>query len=1394
VLNLPTAGATVDFAFTGDVQVNIFPTEAATTPGIGWSLEGLTPVYTGGTTATGIPVGAQTVRFTQVPGWLPPRDIETTVAPGGGVTTTITATYTPANSYVIGEISPQAVRGGEVLGFYVPAGTMIEITSGSAIGPVLIDGNGWFSYVPDSNDRKPFDVTFLGGSSSQTITISPAQDLPLEQEIIALRPKEDSLPDEQGFDYNTIHRSAGDQTMNFDSPGQIYTISGKKVVIDGDPSPDTRFFDALNGRTNVQQLKIYAEQVVFRSPLHVPQADVVIYARDLIFEGSDSMLDTTPVDADGTAGLDGGSVTLHVLNIISDPSSNARLKLHGGLSPDMAGGDSGLLSTPFEGMSSFADVAGGIGSPNGARLAPVVHTPEGGLPISYCWLHPISARAALSYAKDIYYLGFITEAGEEFRYYENLLNIMADFDPLPELPDASSASLQFAELAGDATRHVRRIADKLDYFGNPAGWVPLLSFETNFLLTAEAIDPVMDTLYLSRWLTRSDEYLQADQDALIEAQDNLDEENATLRARMPALQDEIDDLGDKEEEIDGMIAALQIELVDIEERLRQRAEEVVDDRNNIPFWKKATRTLGSIMQVIPVYQPALGAIGGGLDIVSRVDEQDPLTTVVEAATLAGNYKVATMKTEADELEQKINPPVLGPPTEDEANRQKLLDQASNIETGISALNTGATVLQDFLKSNEAPKDEIDAELAKIRAADPQFNGVVERITVLMAEKQLFIERLNAAQNELRLIPGVIMKNAIANERLNSSAFELGGILDPQALSVVMENERRAKDLLRKRFYELAKSFEYRTLEPYVEPGQRAFDPVDVFDKILVILEAAEDRMNSEPLDGFEDDELDATNPGSPYQLTADGFMTLRSVFRGELQRLANRIISNYDNSELTDAPPLVTLSESFFPGLNGPTRRSVFNFEESGFLRTGTESHRIKDLNVPEIDFQILLNGEPTTAEAAGIFLGSVDLVFTHSGVSRLTRDGQTFVFNHFRNGNPDDNPLRWNFKVDLVDNSIQANLPSFASESLLTALLEDSGSLDIQRFSRPGADADLIVTASLPDIVRLPGAPSGRVEVVINSLKLDFEIDYYVSSGDPEMQIVVEDPDNRRLAIRPRFFFDGQGGTEIVDANGRRDGLGRVIRSFEEGSVEVTPQDFVGNDLTLGAAMPIGWKFVEWKLQDGTVIDNSDPSVADKVSGTTLRAVNDVNKRFIAVYEYTGDGTPAEVEEIALDLEASGLGFTEFIVTFNEDVTGVGVDDFEALGARVVSVTGSGSSRRVRVAGAPSAFKVSDNDSILDRGGNSLAGDGKGNGDGEYEGGPIVISEAPTFQLLGRTEQGAAILLVAGTEGLNVELQWSPDLVDWFEVTDLVLTEEGVEVVDAASEGISKRYYRLKE
>ena len=500
---------------------------------------------------------------------------------------------------------------------------------------------------------------------------------------------------------------------------------------------------------------------------------------------------------------------------------------------------------------------------------------------------------------------------------------------------------------------------------------------------------------------------------------------------------------------------------------------------------------------------------------------------------------------------------------------------------------------------------------------------------------------------------------------------------------------------------MAKSFEYRLLEPYREEEDfQDYDPVKVLDKVKEILIASQSGESAD------------TEGDEHHVLSATGFQTLRSVLEEELSLLSDRIITGYesgDEREETFAYDAL-LREDELEELGESGSPVVLNLHKRRVYPVGEEAHRIADLRVTNSDFVMMIGDELVEADdprLENLSSLTIDLLFEHSGLTRLSRKGQTYFFNHFRDGDPSKNPIRWTAKVNLFSGAVSMVRPSVASQSLLGTLLGTGNQLDVLNFSRPGANADIFLTTQnlnggngiLPDDFRVRFT---RIDLVA-------QLDYYQTSTDQVVDVRVTDPDGAALNIKPRILFDDADAPDqrIADEYGRRDSLGAISRSFPDvNRLKITAEAFYGSELAAGNVFPSGYRFVRWAGATSTTNE--------------VIVTNDGVKRLLAIYERVGDVEAPEIEEFR---EVSTQGnLVTYEVTFSEDVVGVDVTDFvigesaPGAGVRSVSKPETNRTRLVTIdtsliAPGAATFRLRDDDSILDFTGNSLAGDGKGNG-----------------------------------------------------------------------------------
>jgi hypothetical protein len=369
-----------------------------------------------------------------------------------------------------------------------------------------------------------------------------------------------------------------------------------------------------------------------------------------------------------------------------------------------------------------------------------------------------------------------------------------------------------------------------------------------------------------------------------------------------------------------------------------------------------------------------------------------------------------------------------------------------------------------------------------------------------------------------------------------------------------------------------------------------------------------------------------------------------------------------------------------------------------------------------------------------------------------------------------------------------------------LATLLGGAQNLQLLNFSRPAAWADVAVRVRNLNLTRLPGSPpAGGFSVEIRRLDLALDLDFYSRATGREIDLRIVDTDGQPLPIQPQIWFDRPDGQPLSDAIGRRDGAGSVTRSFLNNAPTViaTAERFYGNPLSASRAQPTGYAFRAWVDQAGNTLGSLGPDrLLDPAQPHRLQISNNGFKRFLAVYEYVGDTEVPRLESLTLESHDPALETLTFLARFTKDVVNVQPADFALLGGqpgdRILDVTGAGATRRVRVAIAglsgPVTLAFFDDDSVLDRAGNSLAGHGRGNGDLLAE--TVLLARLPRVVSAGFDPAGFRLQLTGETDD-HLTIQSSHDLQTWIAVGSVTLDQGTGEFVDSDPVDGRPRFYR---
>lgn len=164
------------------------------------------------------------------------------------------------------------------------------------------------------------------------IGVNPA--LPPEQDVFGLEPLEPSDPESRDYIIVSDVVNAAESFNNEERETRNIAISGKIVVFQA--GHENQLYDSYNENEDIKLMEIYAEKLIIRDPLNLPQTNIDIYAREVRFEDSEdgnyAQINTTPKDkrnedpgnnADGTGrngidGLNAGNISLFIENIYAD--------------------------------------------------------------------------------------------------------------------------------------------------------------------------------------------------------------------------------------------------------------------------------------------------------------------------------------------------------------------------------------------------------------------------------------------------------------------------------------------------------------------------------------------------------------------------------------------------------------------------------------------------------------------------------------------------------------------------------------------------------------------------------------------------------------------------------------------------------------------------------------------------------------------------------------------------------------------------------------------------------------------------------------------------------------------------------------------------------------------
>ena len=470
--------------------------------------------------------------------------------------------------YEIGHIYDQTVNYTEEgHGFYVKADSLHSYnvtysyeTDTISRGTIEFNSTtGRFKYYPLASDYKSFTVVFYATNGVKTV--SEAVRFNLIPQVVPEQyafQSQGVIPNGEG--YTLLAETKKDSILFNGEWRNVYSISlsGKDVVFDDNVQNKVY---GLSGREDINDLNIYAERLIIRSALRFPQTEVTIYAKELIFEDKGnvmSSINTTPslidVRTEGTGinGANAGNIYLYVKEMKANATKRFILNGGNGQSTDRIGipgngGNGGTITSNIN-VGSYCDFARGCSgyrydasTTSEDHYGAIIGAGEIGKTgqfvledTPYKYLHPSYIAPVIRFVTDAYINNYTSTSLQICKEYSSLIEsyfASKDYDSEEDM-ELKNDLTEFAGL-------LNGLEMGLDYFGNSAGWTPLLSFEVMLQNYQEEINRSIPTLYLYFWLTKVDRTLQEWAEAKLMLANQAEQEIEDCRVNINKLTAEI---------------------------------------------------------------------------------------------------------------------------------------------------------------------------------------------------------------------------------------------------------------------------------------------------------------------------------------------------------------------------------------------------------------------------------------------------------------------------------------------------------------------------------------------------------------------------------------------------------------------------------------------------------------------------------------------------------------------------------------------------------------------------------------------------------------------------------------------------------------------------------------
>ncbi|CUS43243.1 MAG: hypothetical protein V4610_19250 [Pseudomonadota bacterium] len=727
------------------------------------------------------------------------------------------------------------------------------------------------------------------------------------------------------------------------------------------------------------------------------------------------------------------------------------------------------------------------------------------------WLHPTLVPLTMGYIRESY----LTEQRDEAK---RLVDLYADafLSPLPTANKAWKAKdgAYWRSIQTELATLAQRLASRLDYFGKPAGYTPLLSLSSSFQLYRMEVDMALEVLMFTSWVVEKQrsqaegaESSEAAARLILKENAKLVEQIGGAEAKSAGLTQRIAALAKAQDGIQGKLDVTYT-------RLYNEASNDMAKKGQVKF---AANLAAALCQVVPVGQPILGGVASMAADATDLLDKDPKDVMASLKTRLGDtvdaYKAA--KKDADEVIKKAKDEAKELAGAEGGKKLSVADIKKLSETKPSAWSTvgkglapAASHLKKAYESMQLPQAEIEAQLAKLAAKDEAWKALSKEIKEVIEQRASVQEEViqlgqqvgqgyaDLADN-MDSLAGLFDKEASARTRL----------LNANAFTAIEGMRNRARIALTEALYNLVRAFESSLLKS-----------VEVNWSLDTLYEQVNTLLSDKPLHKWTDKEV------------RDRVATLKPLFKSNLADIRASLIKDVEKLDMVDRDVDLVID-----GDTGGDPIELLNegvSAEISTLRLGAvepdwQRQMMADIRLNRIVFE----GAPADLPDKG----DVEIIIEIGELGIVRNDDQLY-------GLRLPVSLVKSYRYHFSNGTITKAQQSALAKDLMNLILDDADDRIKQKMAMPSAWTTLTLKAAFNLRGNKPAPKIRRIDLtmVVSSVKAKSKqivLDLAASDGFSALALPALSADGFTETYR---IFDGkQGDTEIRVAEA---GAGTVL------------------------------------------------------------------------------------------------------------------------------------------------------------------------------------------------------------------------------------------------------------